>query len=340
MERAVTLQNIADRLGVSRVTVSLALRNHPKTSKATRLRVQKAAQEMGYQPNAMVSALMSHLSRGQELPRNQVIAFVTGFRKREGWKERRNIVRFHSGAEARAQALGYKLEEFWLDEPGMNGKRLSQILSARGILGVLLAPFEVDSRVADLRWEHFATVALGYTVLPAELDRVTPNFYEHMNLALRQVQSLGYQRIGLVLIPQNDKRAHGYYLSSFLGQQFHWRKRVCILPLIQEEKNIEEFKQWYGRYQPDVIITDNHPLEHWLREMGIRIPQDVGVLTLNKRSGFSLAGVDNMCEAIGEAAIEQIVHKIHSNLRGLSNHPRTINIDPDWIDGYSLKSPQ
>ncbi len=48
--KTVTLQDIADRCGVSRMTVSLALRNSPRTSATTRKRVREAAARLRYDP--------------------------------------------------------------------------------------------------------------------------------------------------------------------------------------------------------------------------------------------------------------------------------------------------
>lgn len=56
----VTLQDIAERTGVSKVTVSYVLNDRQtrvRISDETRRRVQEAAREMGYQPNAVARAL-------------------------------------------------------------------------------------------------------------------------------------------------------------------------------------------------------------------------------------------------------------------------------------------
>ncbi len=60
----ITLADIAQRLDVSRVTVSKALRGHPDISESMVRQVQKVAAELGYSPNMMarnLSARRSHL---------------------------------------------------------------------------------------------------------------------------------------------------------------------------------------------------------------------------------------------------------------------------------------
>jgi LacI family transcriptional regulator len=55
----VTLSDIAARLGVSKVTVSKALRGHPDISRETVKKVKKVAKDLGYFPNYMARNLSS-----------------------------------------------------------------------------------------------------------------------------------------------------------------------------------------------------------------------------------------------------------------------------------------
>ncbi len=53
----VTQQDIADRLNVSRITISKALRDHPDISSEMKGKVRKAVEEMGYSPNLIAKQL-------------------------------------------------------------------------------------------------------------------------------------------------------------------------------------------------------------------------------------------------------------------------------------------
>ncbi len=61
-EKAVTLQDIANRLNLSVVTISKALRNHPDISLKTTKLIKKVADEMGYMPNIMARNLSARKS--------------------------------------------------------------------------------------------------------------------------------------------------------------------------------------------------------------------------------------------------------------------------------------
>ena len=50
----VNLRHIAERVGVSRITVSMALRDDGRISEVTRERVRAVANELGYTPNPRI----------------------------------------------------------------------------------------------------------------------------------------------------------------------------------------------------------------------------------------------------------------------------------------------
>lgn len=56
-DRAATLQDIAERLGISRSTVSFAITGRGRVSEETRRRVHEVAREIGYQPNTLARSL-------------------------------------------------------------------------------------------------------------------------------------------------------------------------------------------------------------------------------------------------------------------------------------------
>src|SRR5437870_5505453 len=65
----VTQDDVAKSLGLSRSTVSLALRNSPKIPHARRQQIQLAAEQMGYRVNSMATALSHHRRVSKVSPR-------------------------------------------------------------------------------------------------------------------------------------------------------------------------------------------------------------------------------------------------------------------------------
>lgn len=72
MEKRVTLQDVADRLGISAGTVSRALQDHPGLNPMTKARVLQMANSLGYRPNLAARFLSSrrHLVIGVNTPKD------------------------------------------------------------------------------------------------------------------------------------------------------------------------------------------------------------------------------------------------------------------------------
>ena len=139
----ITLKQVAERAGVSVMTASRALRNQSNVTTETRERILRASRELGYRPNPLVSALMSYRRASRIVHDTLTLGWITTFSSRNGWKAVRINQLFYDGAVEAAARHGYKLETFWLREPGMSTRRLNSILYSRNINGLLIPPLPV-----------------------------------------------------------------------------------------------------------------------------------------------------------------------------------------------------
>jgi len=131
------MQQIAAAAGVSKSAVSLALRNDPRIPKATRSRIQKVANDLGYQRNPVVDSLMTQLRAGRQ-PSFQANLGLVNCSPKKDLSENHTFRRLREGVLRRAEQLGYGVEEFWLQQPDMRPERIKQILETRGIRGLIL----------------------------------------------------------------------------------------------------------------------------------------------------------------------------------------------------------
>ncbi len=228
-----SIRDVARRAGVSHTAASMALRHDTRIPQRTRNRVEKAAAKLGYSKHALVSSLMAQLRNIRVRKDIQTIGFITSWPTREGWKTSPHHRLFFAGVEERAREQGYKVEIFWLREPGMTSRRMSQILYTRGIRGLILQALPKSHGHLSLDWKHFAAVAKGLTIARPVLHRVISSHFEDMRLVVHNLKKHGYRRPGLVLDRELDARVDHAWLAAYLLYQNSLPARNRIPALIQ-----------------------------------------------------------------------------------------------------------
>jgi len=339
MPRPATLQDVADRAGVHRTTVSLALRSHPSIPPATRERIQTVATKLGYRANPLVTALMRSRRTGQAV-KHTVLAYVSNHPTRHGWRPPESPEPdFFPGAAQRAKELGYKLEHFWMAEPGMSPARFADILSARGIHGVLVGRLPVRKHELELDWARFSCVALGLTLESPRLHHVAENHAYTTRHSMMECIARGYRRIGFVFSTPNDyPRVGDRWLGGYLSQQLRLAPKDRVPPYQEDASDRAAFLAWFRRWRPDALLVSRAPpIIGWLEEAGVRVPADVGIVELrNERPELGHAGVFYEPAKVGALGVEMLVGLIHRCESGVPSDPHEILLTGVWLDGKTL----
>lgn len=290
---------------------------------------------MGYRPDPLLAALSSYARpRGQY---RATIAWVTNFATRFGWREEEIFHEYFLGARERAQALGFRLQEFWLREPTMTAARASQILKARGIEGLVIAPQPAPAETVRLEWEDFAAVAIGYSIAAPRLHMVAPNQYRCMSLALSELRKLGYQRIGLVILRSSDVRVDNNWTAGFLVGQQEIGVHERVGTLLLERWNDRTFRDWLRREKPDAIISKCAEALPSLKRFGLRLPEDIGLALLTRvKPTREASGVSEQPLEVGAAAIDYVVAMLQRGERGVPASPRRLLVEGKWFDGRTV----
>jgi LacI family transcriptional regulator len=332
----VTLAQIAEAAGVSSMTVSRALRNQPRLAKETRDNILRIARELDYRPNPLVSTLMQYRRQRSQTQRGLVLAFLTCFPEPGGWKKIKHHAELFDGAAKAARQRGFHLEEFWLREPGMSGRRMSQILYSRNIPGMLVPPLPYAFGHLRLEWEKFSAVAVGYTLARPILHRAVTNKFQGMRMAVHHLWKRGYRKIGLALKASMDQRVANQWVGAFLVEQQH--RTVGQFPMLVLPDQSWEPKalvKWFEAARPEVIITHHEEVPQWLRENGHSVPEEVGVCHLNCPDEH-FAGMNQHSEALGRAAIDLLVTLLQCNERGVPPVPQSVLVDGVFQEGSTL----
>jgi DNA-binding LacI/PurR family transcriptional regulator len=338
-----SIREIARQAALSACTVSLALKNHPKIPPATRKKVQRIARRLGYRPNARVAELMSHIRLTRTARPDACLGVISLYEHPRPWQNVPHLERIYGGMEERAAELGYRLDPFWLREPGMSPRRLRKILDTRGIRGLLCfgSPRLEDELPAELK--PYAIVTQGVSV-KTPLHRIASNAYNDMWRMLRKVQHLGYKRPGLVLGAYEGPRSAHAYLCAYLGWchlELGTRPPAPILQLDQAEE--KPLVAWLRRHRPDVMIFAHHydvlgDLTTVLARNRFRIPAELGVAVVTQiLEGSSFSGLQANPQIVGRWAVELLVDRMANADFGFPLHPRIEMVDMQWVDGRTLR---
>jgi LacI family transcriptional regulator len=350
-QRRVTMADVAATAGVHVTTVSLAMRNHPRLPEATRLRIQRLAAKMGYRPDPVLRALIAYRGRSMERSNEPTLAYVTNWNTRLGWKHVTAHPHFFSGAGRMADQLGYRLEHFWMREPGLSQGRLSAAFVARGITGLIIASHGREMGDAlQFDWRRFSAVKIDYFPHQPLLHNVTNNQCDTIRLAIQKVRAAGYRRIGFVMHRGWDHAVDHLWTAGYLCEQQHLpmaeRLPAHIFPgpvpierWFNEsnspvEADFEPFKKWMERNRPEVIISKGSFVLPLLKRMGVRVPQDIAFVDvfLEDVRGAT-AGVRQNHEEVGAAAVEILAGQLQHGKFGVPEIPTTTFVDGTWFDG-------
>jgi len=336
-ERRITIRDIADAAGVHFTTVARALRDHPRISADTCRKIKSIAEQLGYRPDPMMSALTAYRTRLMSPTYHGNIAWVINHENRDEWASHEIFRLYYEGAAERAEELGYKLEEFWLRQPGMTSTRANNILVTRNIRGLLLCPQPDPTGRINLDWRQFSAVTFGYSLESPVLHRVASHTSDAMVATLEHVLARGYNRPGLVLSSASDERIFGLWSGTFLTRQLHWTRNQKVPILLPQVITEENFSQWLNKHRPDVVIATDQRVPGWILSLGYRIPQDIGFVTPSRVSHpMDLTGYDENSRPSGVAAMDLLYGMLQRNETGVPEIPYYLLVKGCWHEGVTL----
>lgn len=334
----VTMQMIADRAGVSRMAVSLALRNSPKISPATRDRIRGIAEELGYRPNPLVSALMTQLRDVRRVPQQTTLAYITAYPTIDGWRRPGPFVEFFDGAKQRAEALGYTMEEWWALQPGMSSQRLSDILFNRNIHGLLVAPLPAGGSTLGLDWTRFAAATIGFSLVEPQIPRASNDQYQSITVALQELTQLGYRRIGLAITEEEDMRVQQKWSAGYLVYQQDLPTKQRVPSLRSDGAFASAFTEWFQKNEPDAILSQEPRCIEYLSRLGREVPRDVGFAHLALTdTDEGLAGIHQNGRIVGASMIDLVDAQLRRNERGVPSAPKTVLVQGRWVPGATVR---
>ncbi len=335
----VRLKDIAARAGVSVMTVSLALKNDMRISKARRTQVQKLAAEMGYRANPMLAALSDYRRSIRPVRYLETIALVVAHDEDTSSRPWLNFQADAAQARAHANELGYAFELIHAGETRKSQIQTGRVLRSRGIRGVIVNPVYCNPTKIALPWDSLVAVFISVFADQAPLVSVGSHNFISALRVVQKLAQLGYRRPGLFITAKPEERGAVQWVGGYEAGVFSSKTQEHLQPLILADYDPEIFKKWIAKEKPDVVIgTVGDWIIHEASKLGYRVPRDIGYCGLDIGAEFShVSGMRQNRPEISSVAVDLLTSMLRRNAIGPARTNYTVTVDAAWKDGVTLR---
>jgi DNA-binding LacI/PurR family transcriptional regulator len=316
LKRTVTLQHIADRLHLSRTTISLALSDHPRIGQTTKDKVRALARRMGYEPDRIARSLATG--------RSSLIGVMVPDSTNAYYAE---VIRGIEEA-ARIAQLGVVLANgsYDLELEAARIREMAQVRVARVIAAPAFNSEKPKLKGAwhDLRQSNLPLVLVNRQLNPPIFHQVSADNVDGMRLAVEAIASLGHRRVAYLrgihmTVPTRQRlRAFHHFARK---HQFDEDPNLIDYSDIGPRAGYEACKRLWSklRKKPTAILTlsDAEALGvlRYLHELNVHVPQDVSVMgfdgfEVSEFSQVSLSTIETPMHEIGKRAVEILTDTI------------------------------
>lgn len=323
----VGLREIAAAAKVCLMTVSLALRDNPRISVATRERVKRIAAELGYHPDPELSRLMNHL-RSSRTARGKLGVAVIDFYPTADHAENPYNQAVRRGAARRAEELGLSFASFHSADYRGNLANLLKVVRARGIEGAMLMP-AVTPMSLDLAtsWHGLAVVTTSNSIFAPRFHCTIPNQFGNMMRFIETVRTRGHRRICAVFDELFDERTTHNFTAAL-----HWNRQEDLILIVPQKLPTEAKRalvaEWFARHEPDVVFAQcDAAVPAAARLKAARPDLKFEVVGLGAHNSAGHTYIDERADLIGTAAIDLLAGMMYCHETGIPEHPRTTLID-------------
>lgn len=347
MKNKVTIQDIADALGISRNTVSKAINNSDGLAEATREKILEKAVEMGYKQFSYVSAAASFsrsAADGETAPpafQGEIALLSTVFLTKSHFSSLM-LDKF----QREISQLGYVMNSHRVTEDDLKKKTLPITFrreQVKGIICIEMFDRSYDEMVCDLGIPVLfvdGPAKKGAYNLPADqlyMDNVT-----EISRFVYDALSKGDRRIGFIGNPDHCQSFYERYLAFFASMSLAGvpvEERYCIRCNHSDEMAgalaaLDEL--------PDIFICANDFVAidamRVLFSLGKRVPEDVRFLGFDdsSESRHSSPAISTVHIHTQIMAYEAL-HLLISRIKEPSLDFRTVHTQTDLIERESTR---
>jgi DNA-binding LacI/PurR family transcriptional regulator len=313
----VRLKDIAERAGVSLMTVSKALRDEPDVSESTKAKLKLLAREMGYVPDSTAQGLRNRITKlfGLVIPSlaNPIFA------------------RLVLAIQERAYELGYDiLLAYTLHNPEREENCIRRFLSRR-VDGLFLSPvyrIETEARIyQELLTRKTPTVLLGHTApFCSQFVNVATDDLTAGQTITQHLLQLGHKRIAFLAgppaTPWTRERFEGYR-RALRQAGLEVDDKLIFQAGRTAEDGAKATVQLINEAPDATAVQAVNDLvaagcAEVLLKQGLRIPEDVSIVgfgnsMLSEFFRVPLTTIDQPKHRLGAAAMDSMLQLLRGN---------------------------
>lgn len=315
--KKVSMQDIADKLGISKGTVSLVLSGKAKGSRISEemsLKVRQAAEEMNYYPNEIARSL----STGMTMSIGVIVTDISN--------EFFGNLTFH--IQERAKKYGYTVITTNTNESLEEFNDAVTILLNKQIDGIIFVPVVGGEKVAEkIIKRHLPVVQVDRFFPDVNASYIVVDNYRASVKAIELLIRKGHRRIAVICYDINlnalTDRRQGYIdtmnryglLDSELVKNIQYEdQEEQIKQAIIDLKNTPDKVEAIFFCSRRVFITG---IKYMHRE-GIRIPEDMEIICFDKIDTISITNIpidyiEQPIKKMGEQSVDILMEQINGN---------------------------
>ena len=310
---SVTIEELSKQLGISVSTVSKALNGYQDVAEATRNRVLKRANELGYHPSSAARSLRRGRTDKIGFLVNNPMPFVGDY-----------ISDIISGAALTAEQLGNNLILYTTAVSHPN--ELKRICRARDVDGLMLIFEPSLEAVAVLHQEKMPFVVFGRRVDQPAVSFVAPDNQAGAYALTQHFIEQGHRRIGFtprpILGSVSEDRFLGYQ-QALADAGIPLLDELIVETIIEPLSGYKAMNSFLDLPEPPTAVFTFYDLMavdalHAAHERGLRVPEDVAIAGFDGlRSSLitnpRLTTVQQPLKQMGQRAMEMLLNRIEDS---------------------------
>lgn len=310
----VTIKDIAEQLGISSATVSLALNNRPGVNPQTKQKVMDLVQKLNYTGTAVNKV---HKNRG-------VLNFLVYKRYGKIIADTQFFADLIESVETAARAFDYTIALTYCNGKDQLDTILKPVLAAQPEGIIILGTEMTEEDLQSFSEVDIPILLLDGDLLDCAVDRVTIHNAEGIWQAVKYLYAQGHREIGYLKssfpIKNFDQRFWGYrYALKKLDLNYRKDYVFFVEPTLDGALNDMEILLKNNVKLPTALIADNDLLAlgalKAFKQNGIRVPDDVSLIGFDDIPMClffepALTSVRVSTRSLGYAAVQHIIHRI------------------------------